>query len=306
MIVLCAGRGDNGAPCCALTLAPMTDITQATKNLPVVCNDEACRKQAEGLAAQLRQPLLLMADPEQLIQTEFVLLVDGDGVALQQTGRKAPGPIRADFVGGAVDHRRKFGGGKGQMIARAAGIKAGVYPQILDVTAGLGRDAFVLATLGCRVQMLERSPVVYALLQDGLHRAHRMAAAEDPALLDILQRMELLPADSRDYLAQLGNATAPDTMLPDVIYMDPMFPEREKSADVKKEMRAFHSLVGKDEDADELLALCLTRARYRVVVKRPRKAPFVGDRPPSFQLEGKSSRFDIYTLRKLPDSLPPA
>ena len=277
----------------------MTDTPLAICSLPIVCNDEGYREQAALLAQKLQQPLLLNADPQALTQSDFVLLLNNQGVALQQTGRKAPGPIRAEFAEGSVDHRRKFGGGKGQMIARAVGIKAGVYPRVLDVTAGLGKDAFVLATLGCPVQLLERSPVVHALLQDGLSRAHNLAVMDDPALLNIVQRMTLLAADSRTYLKQLEEAACPD-----VIYMDPMFPEREKSADVKKEMRAFHTLVGKDEDADELLALCLAKARYRVVVKRPRKAAFVDARQPSYQLEGKSSRFDIYTLRKLPDSLP--
>jgi 16S rRNA (guanine1516-N2)-methyltransferase len=90
---------------------------------------------------------------------------------------------------------------------------------------------------------------------------------------------------------------------PDVIYLDPMFPERQKTADVKKEMAAFHSIVGKDEDADALLPLALAHVNYRVVVKRPRKAPFLNDQVPSYQLEGKSSRFDIYTVKKLPDHL---
>lgn len=267
--------------------------------LPVVCNHESCRITAAGLADSLQQPLLINADPEALTQTEFVVLCDEQGVALQQTGRKAPGPIRVLFTEGSVDHRRKFGGGKGQMIAKAVGVKAGVYPRVLDVTAGLGKDAFVLATLGCQVQLLERSPVVYALLEDGLRRGRLFARESDLDLLEILQRMELLAADSRDYLAHLT-----DTQYPDVIYLDPMFPEREKTADVKKEMRAFHSLVGKDEDADELFELAVSKAIYRVVVKRPRKAPFVASHKPSYQLEGKSSRYDIYTLKKLPDSLP--
>lgn len=264
--------------------------------LPVVCNQPAQQGVATRLAQQLQQPLLVECDPYALTDTAFVLIVDGQGIALQQTGRKAPGPIRVEFTEGAVDHRRKFGGGKGQMIAKAVGIKAGVLPHVLDVTAGLGKDAFVLASLGCRVQLLERSPVVHALLADGLERANLIAAAQDHDLLNILQRMKLLALDSRDYLAGLAEAERPD-----VIYLDPMFPEREKTADVKKEMRAFHQIVGKDEDAGDLLHSALRSARYRVVVKRPRKAPFLGGQAPSYQLEGKSSRYDIYALKKLPD-----
>ena len=266
--------------------------------LPVVCNDEIYRAKAASLARELNQPLLLNVDPQTLAESEFVLLLDALGIAVQQTGRKAPGPVRAEFAAGAVDHRRKFGGGKGQMIAKAVGMRAGVYPRVLDATAGLGRDAFVLATLGCQLQLLERSPVVHAILADGLARATHVAETEDAELLVSLQRMQLLAGDSRSYLRNV-----PEAERPDVIYLDPMFPERQKSADVKKEMRAFHTLVGKDDDAGELLELALTKAVYRVVVKRPRKAPCVSDTAPALQLEGKSSRYDIYTLKKLPDHL---
>jgi len=262
----------------------------------VVCQAEGLVSSAQALAERLQQPFKAGIEPATLQSPGFVVVVDEGGVSLQQTGRKAPGPIRAEFAEGSVDHRRKFGGGKGQMIAKAVGLKAGVYPHVLDATAGLGKDAFVLATLGCQVQMLERSPLVYALLQDGLERARH--CADDPELAPIMARMQLLAVDSQEYLARLN-----DENRPDVIYLDPMFPERQKSADVKKEMAAFHHLVGKDEDADLLLEKALAKAHYRVVVKRPRKAPFIAGKTPSYQLEGKSSRYDIYALKKMPDCL---
>jgi 16S rRNA (guanine1516-N2)-methyltransferase len=276
----------------------------------VICNHESQRTKAEALASRLGAVITMDCDISNLTEPEFVIIFDAQGAALQQTGRKAPGPIRAVFTEGSVDHRRKFGGGKGQMIAKAVGVKAGVYPRVLDATAGLGKDAFVLATLGCSIQMLERSPCVHALLESGLANAREFAVYDDPELKQILARMELLNADSHDYLAQIADADRPD-----VIYLDPMFPDRQKTADVKKEMAAFHHIVGKDEDADTLLEKALAKAQYRVVVKRPRKAPFigaanigiksdVGGKIPSYQLEGKSSRFDIYTLKKMPDSLP--
>jgi len=256
------------------------------------------------LASHMDVAMQVDIDVQNLTSPEFVLLFDSHGIVLQQTGRKAPGPIRAEFAEGAVDHRRKFGGGKGQMIAKAVGVKANVYPRVLDATAGLGKDAFVLATLGCKVQMLERSPCVYALLEDGLARARNVY--EDAELQQIIARMELLPVDSHDYLFQQLNSCDKETMRPDVIYLDPMFPDRQKTADVKKEMAAFHQIVGKDEDADALLENALLLSNYRVVVKRPRKAPFLANKTPSYQLEGKSSRFDIYTIKKMPDVLHPA
>jgi 16S rRNA (guanine1516-N2)-methyltransferase len=271
-------------------------------NIAILWNatDSANVVAAEVLAAKLQLPLLRYQAPEQINSAAFVLLFDGARVVLQQTGRKAPGPILAEFTEGVVDHRRKFGGGKGQMIAKAVGIKAGCYPKVLDATAGLGKDSFVLASLGCLVTMLERSPIVQALLGDGLARAELFAREQDAELLSVIQRMQLVTEDSRIYMDSLAAAD-----FPDVIYLDPMFPERNKSADVKKEMAAFHEVVGKDEDADALLPLALARVNYRVVVKRPRKAPFLNAQTPSYQLEGKSSRYDIYTIKKLPDQLNP-
>ena len=86
---------------------------------------------------------------------------------------------------------------------------------------------------------------------------------------------------------------------PQVVYLDPMFPTRDKSAQVKKEMRLFHPLVGADDDAPRLLEAALALASHRVVVKRPRRAQAITGTPPSYALEGKSSRFDIYPKKSL-------
>lgn len=279
-------------------------------DLLVLCNSPYFRSEAAEAARVLGAPLLLNIRPPELEQAPFALLYDEQGVSLCHTGRKVPGPVRVDFLAGALDHRRRFGGGKGQMIAKAVGVKAGVYPAVLDVTAGLGRDGFVLACLGCPVHWLERSPLVYRLLEDGLARARRQAAEEaDPELEAILARLSLSEGDGREYLARLEGLDEEPQRLgekpqrPDVVYLDPMFPERNKSADVKKEMRAFHCLVGRDEDAGELLAQALSVTRYRVVVKRPRKAPDLAGIAPSHRIEGKSSRFDVYARQKLPERL---
>ena len=268
--------------------------------LAILCNHPERAAQAMQFADRLQLPLLHDQIPESIVDYGFVILFSPTEIALQQTGRKAPGPILVEFTEGAVDHRRKFGGGKGQMIAKAVGVKAGVYPRVLDATAGMGKDSFVLATLGCDLTLIERSPIVHLLLQDGLERAQMFAREQDAELLQVIQRMQLRSQDSRAYLESLTTEE-----FPDVIYLDPMFPERQKTADVKKEMAAFHSIVGKDEDADALLPLALAHVNYRVVVKRPRKAPFLNNQAPSYQLEGKSSRFDIYTIKKLPDSFLP-
>lgn len=194
------------------------------------------------------------------------------------------GGICVDFVEGAVAHRRKFGGGRGQAIAKAAGLKQGVTPTVLDGTAGLGRDAFVLASLGCTVSLVERHPVVAALLDDGLNRAYQ--DAEIGGWMQ--QRMHLLPCHHIELLAdEMADSV-------DVVYLDPMYPHREKSALVKKEMRVFQTLVGSDDDADALLAPALQIASKRVVVKRPDYAEDLAGVKPSTVIETKKNRFDVY------------
>lgn len=224
-------------------------------------------------------------------EADFLLRYTSDGLFLSDCRQGKPVDITVDFVKGAHAHRRLYGGGKGQAIAKAVGLSKGIKPHLFDATAGLGGDAFVLATLGCAVDMNERNPVIYQLLSDGLARARLYAEDNDPGLLEILDRMKLTQSDSLDSLSPTDEY--------DVIYLDPMFPESSKTAKVKKGMQAFHYLIGRDDDAGKLLELALNAAKYRVAVKRPRIAPFLADRKPNLQFEGKSSRFDIYTIKKM-------
>lgn len=249
----------------------------------------------EARAAELARQLGLAFITEPPAQGR-VLQLGSAGLALCTFGPRAPGPIRVDFVAGALAHRRRFGGGKGQDIARAIGLNRNADLTVVDLTAGLGRDAFVLATLGASVVMLERHPVVAALLADGLERAR--SCHEDATLAPIIARTRLIRQDAISWL-QGGAIEAPDGR-PDVIYLDPMFPERHKSAQVKKEMVAFQELVGRDDDAAEVLALALQTARYRVVVKRPAGAPVLGGREAGTAIAGKSTRFDIYPIQRIP------
>ncbi|MGE0080017.1 MAG: class I SAM-dependent methyltransferase [Thiohalomonadaceae bacterium] len=222
----------------------------------------------------------------------YYLAFTGERLELRQGGPDAPGPIFVDFVGGAVGHRRRFGGGRGQPIAKAAGLKAGMSPRVVDATAGLGRDAFVLASLGCEVTLVERSAVAAALLADGMRRG-----ALDAETAPILARMTLVHAQAVPWLRGLAEEERPD-----VVYLDPMFPHREKSALVKKEMRAFQAVIGADEDADALLDVALAAARRRVVVKRPKGAPFLAGRGPTLDYPTKNHRFDVYVLAGFPST----
>ncbi len=216
----------------------------------------------------------------------YQLTKTNNRLSIQLTNNNAPGPIYVDFLQGVLAHRKKYGGGKNQLIAKAVGIKPKIKLSVLDVTAGLGRDAFVLATLGCDVVMCERSPIIYALLEDGILRANKEEWFRKLSL-------KLVYADAIHYLETITN-TLSHTHTPDIIYIDPMFPEKTKSALVKKEMRVLREIVGDDVDSEKLFNAALLIAKKRVVVKRSKLAPTLTNQKPDLILKGKSSRFDIY------------
>ncbi|NIP72809.1 MAG: class I SAM-dependent methyltransferase [Gammaproteobacteria bacterium] len=257
---------------------------QSPPRVTVIAAVPGLGPRAEKLAAELG---LAVASTPGTAQFVLAVVPDGKGyrVQLQQNAGGGAGPVWVELARGTAAHRLRYGGGRGQPLARACGLKKGATPSILDATSGLGRDAFVLASLGCAVTVVERSPVIAALLADGLRRA-----AADPATAAIVARMELHRGDARRLLASL-----PESRRPDVVYLDPMYPHRTKSALIKKEMRAFRALVGPDPDAPELLAAALGAARRRVTVKRPRLAPPLRGPAPSAAISSKNTRYDVYT-----------
>ena len=210
-----------------------------------------------------------------------------DGLSLVPQGKGAPGPVRVDFEAPAMRHRRR--GGHNEPLGRAVGVTRWPGLEIVDATAGLGRDSFVLADLGARVTLLERHPVLFALLRDGLERGLQ---SSDAWVADVCSRMQLYRAEATLWLTP-GCA--------DVVYLDPMFPARRKSARVKKEMWLFQQLLeqaaGPLVEEQGLLEAALAAARRRVVVKRPAKAPPLEDRVPGFDIPGKTVRFDVYPAR---------
>lgn len=190
--------------------------------------------------------------------------------------------LRCDFVGGAVQHRLRFGGGRGQDLPKAAGFKPGINPHIIDATAGLGRDAFLLASLGATVTMIERSTEMHALLHDGMARALDAGGVT----AEIISRMKLIHGDAIQLLPGLSAK---------IVLVDPMHPPRNKSALVKAEMRQIRAIVGIDDDQTRLMQTALAHASRRVVLKWPAKAAPMADIPPaSHQIIGKSVRYDVF------------
>ncbi len=215
----------------------------------------------------------LRHDPDAIL----ALVQTPECLELRKLDEPKLGAIAVDFLDGKMAHRRKFGGGRGEAVAKAVGIKGSYLPTVIDATAGLGRDAFVLAAIGCKVLLIERNPVVSALLEDGLTRAY-----QDPEI------GEFMPFHTISEYATANEAPV------DVVYFDPMFPHKQKSALVKKEMRVFQHLVGADLDSDDFFQPAKQVARKRVVVKRPDYAPFIAEQKPDFSQMTKNHRFDVY------------
>lgn len=188
-----------------------------------------------------------------------------------------------DFLSGKLTYRRQNASLRNEILARAMGLNHHSNPIIVDATAGLARDSFILASLGFEIYLLERSDIVHALVADGIQRA-----MENIHVAPIVKRLHLIHTDAIAWL-QKGE------IIPDIIYLDPMFPERQKSALVKKEMQIFQDIIGDDTDAGKLFKTALACAKKRVVVKRPRLAPPIDETKPSFSMVGRSCRFDIYT-----------
>lgn len=168
-----------------------------------------------------------------------------------------------------------------ELLVRAARVRGAESPTVVDATAGLGEDSLLLAAAGFTVTMFERDSAIAALLRDALERA-----ADEPQLAGIVERMTLVEGDS---VAGLRELSVP----PDVVFLDPMFPERTKSAAVKKKFQLLHHLERPCEDEEGLLAAALSARPRKVVVKRPPKGPWLAGVKPSHSLAGKAVRYDV-------------
>ena len=239
----------------------------------------ADQHKAPRVASDLELPYANRIDA---ISTAVALVVDAQRSWLQRVAEPKLGPVYVDFASAAMLHRRRAG--HNEPIGRAVGVKAERQPRVLDATAGLGRDAFVLADLGCSVTLCEElSPVAYLLTEavasGMISSVEKVRAAAE--------QMQVICADSREL----------DTTGFDVIYLDPMFPSRTKTAAVKKDLATLQALRSdrcQDAEAHQLLDWAMAQAVSRVVVKRPVKAPVLGNSKPSHSITGKTIRYDVY------------
>lgn len=176
-----------------------------------------------------------------------------------------------------------------ELLVKAARCRGVAGPVAIDATAGFGEDSLLLAAAGFTVELYERDAVIAALLADGLARA-----AADPALADTVSRMRLHAGDSLEGMRSLAvRVEAGECAAPDVVYLDPMFPGRSKSAAVKKKFQLLHHLEQPCDDEDGLLAAARSIRPCKIVIKRPVKGPLLAGVKPSYQLKGKAVRYDV-------------
>lgn len=224
------------------------------------------------MAEELKETGLDRLDGEsssvRLVRDDYGLALVGDGMEL-----------RGDFS--RMLPRLRQGRLQQELLVKAACIKGAEAPTAVDCTAGLGEDSLLLAAAGFVVTLFERDQTIAALLADALERA-----AADPRLAEAVGRMTLVADDSI-----AGLATLPEP--PDVVYLDPMFPARTKSAAVKKKFQLLHHLEQPCEEEEALVAAALAAQPRKVVIKRPAKGALLAGMKPSYSVAGKAVRYDV-------------
>lgn len=173
-----------------------------------------------------------------------------------------------------------------EMLVKACRIKGQEHTDVLDATAGLGEDSILLAASGFAVNLYEYNPIIFALLKDGLLRASAVAE-----LAETVGRMTLHEEDSILAMRNLAEA-------PDVVLLDPMFPQRQKSALVKKKFQLLQRLESPCSDGAELLQAAVDASPKKIVIKRPIKGEYLAGKKPDYSLEGKAIRYDCFVFAR--------
>jgi 16S rRNA (guanine1516-N2)-methyltransferase len=244
------------------------------------------REQAASVAKKLALEVLPSDFVGKAGDPGVKLLVSPRGLELAFVDGKRGKPYRVDFLTSTWRGKWLQGVGKQHIFRRALGQHQAPI-RLLDGTAGFGQDALLAMTFGCQVTAVEQSPVVAALLQDGIERARR----DDEAVGFKLTNLQVVQGQTEDYLAKLKPAE-----FPDVIYLDPMFEKPKKSAKSPKEMQLLQELMDHSSDEEQLLNVAMKATRNRVVVKRPLKGRAIVPNP-SHSFKGQSVRYDVYLVK---------
>ncbi len=257
------------------------------QTIPIIL--DGARPVSADLAQLIHEGLVCVLDKvnDNLNNTPYLHYID-DALTLHWPLSSQPLSLSIDFVAGKSKHRRLYGGGKKQPLAKACGLEKHPTWHVFDATAGLGKDSFVLASLGANITLCEQHAALFALLVDARDRG-----LHDDGSAPILKRMGFVRAHSGHYLAAVHSKQKPR---PDVIYLDPMYPERKKAAKIKKEMQVLQQLVGHDDDTASLFELAVKTAVHRVVVKRPKSAKLLTALLPSYTVASVNTRYDVYVV----------
>jgi len=202
----------------------------------------------------------------------FELYLNSDRLELIQKDSRAK-PLSINFNSQKLNYRSK--NIRQELINKAIG-KKNKNLNIIDATAGLGQDAFLLAKTGHNLSLIERSNIVAALLEDAISRSEL--------------KLNLVYGDAITILAKLSYK-------PEIIYLDPMYPKSNKKAAQKKGMQFFREILTNESDSQQLLEHALKAASKRIIVKRPIKANYLNNQKPDAQIKGKTTRFDIYLVQ---------
>lgn len=214
---------------------------------------------------------------------DLILQADAEGLALVEKGRV----LRGDFT--RLLPRLASNNLNRELLVRASRVKGVDGPlTAVDATAGLGEDALLLAAAGFQVRLYERDPVIAALLSDALRRG-----AQQTRLAPVVERMKLECADSITALPRLD-------VQPDVVVLDPMFPQRQKSALIKKKFQLLQKLEQPCAEEKELLDAAISCGPRRIVIKRPLKGPYLAGVKPSYSLKGNTIRYDCIVKAEKP------
>ena len=173
---------------------------------------------------------------------------------------------------------------KSDLLIKAVG--ANTNPaHIIDATAGLGTDSFLLASAypDAKLDLIEENPLIHKLLQSGINNLSN----------NLSNNLKLHNKNSDDIIPKLEPA--------DVIYLDPMFADNSFKGQVKKPMQWLHEICPppSDENLNKLCSIALKYAKKRVIIKRAKNAPVIkidNKIDPNHQIVGKSVRYDVYIV----------
>lgn len=259
----------------------------ANISIELVDNNSRTRQQAEKLS---EFPGLTFSS-----QSDYSLLVSDKGLMLRDN-RTNRHPVFVDFSDTSPYARRLESGGVNQLLAKAIGIKHGLRPGVIDCTAGIARDAYFLAAMGCRVTMLERSKVISALLDDALQRLKEADGSVTDMPEDknykILKNLSLVNVEAKSFLKN-------EPCSAKVIYIDTMFPERKKSALVKGEMQLLQDFLEEGDECEDLVQTALCAGYQKVVAKRPVSWQWQISEVVNHSIVGKTVRYDIFLNPKV-------